>query len=243
MLNLIPEQKRHEFFSISEINYLDYEYACDIDKRSFCKIYLSMLKEENNIIYSFSFCADDYNLTIVKVSFLIIQLILYLTVASLFFTDVVIDNILDTILDTKGRYDKFYIIGMLRPIVFTFPICTVINICLKALIKSNNNVIDIKYENQPFKEGLKAIRLKYIFYFVIGFLIMIFGWILICCFSAIFINSKLRLLQCTGYILAVNFVLQIIFCLIITSFRICSLKSKEKQKKCLYNFSIGLTYL
>ena len=236
MLNLLPEQNRNQFFCNSEINYLDYEYACDIDKRSFCQIYSSMLKEENNIIYSFSFCADDYNLAIVKFSFLIIQLILYLTVISLFFADNTINNIFD-------KKNKFDIIYMLKPMAFTFAICFVINILLKALIKSNNNVIDIKYENKTFTEGLKAIRLKYIFYFIIGFLIMIFGWILICCFSAIFINSKIKLLQCAGYTLAANFILQIIFCFIISSFRKCSLKSEKKQKKCLYNFSIGLTYL
>ena len=33
------------------------------------------------------------------------------------------------------------------------------------------------------------------------------------------------------------------YCFIISSFRKCSLKSEKKQKKCLYNFSIGLTYL
>ena len=119
----------------------------------------------------------------------------------------------------------------------------VINILLKALIKSNNNVVDIKYEKQTFEEGLKAIRLKFLFYYVIGFIIMIFGWILISSFSAIFTNSQIKLIKCGGYTLTANFVLQIIYCLIISSLRICSLNSERKQKKCLYVFSKVLTYL
>jgi len=132
---------------------------------------------------------------------------------------------------------------MIKPIVFTFLINLVINILLKVLIKSNNNVVDIKYEKQTFEEGLKAIRLKFLFYYVIGFIIMIFGWILISSFSAIFTNSQIKLIKCGGYTLTVNFVLQIIYCLIISSLRICSLNSERKQKKCLYVFSKVLTYL
>ena len=132
---------------------------------------------------------------------------------------------------------------MIKPIVFTFLINLVINILLKVLIKSNNNVIDIKYEKQTFEEGLKAIRLKFLFYYVIGFIIMIFGWILISSFSAIFTNSQIKLIKCGGYTLTANFVLQIIYCLIISSLRICSLNSERKLKKCLYVFSKVLTYL
>ena len=93
MLNKIPEEKRNEFFNDSEINYLEYKYACDFDARSFFHIYSSMLKEENNIIYSLSYCSNDYNLNFVKVSFFIIQLILYITISSLFFADEKINNI------------------------------------------------------------------------------------------------------------------------------------------------------
>ena len=236
MLNKIPEEKRKEFFNNSELNDLEYKYACDHDERSFFQMYASMLIEENNIIYSFSYCANDYNLTIVKISFFIIQLILYLTISCLFFAD----NTIDNIFEKKNKFDIAY---MIKPIVFTFLINLVINILLKVLIKSNNNVVDIKYEKQTFEEGLKAIRLKFLFYYVIGFIIMIFGWILISSFSAIFTNSQIKLIKCGGYTLTANFVLQIIYCLIISSLRICSLNSERKQKKCLYVFSKVLTYL
>ena len=132
---------------------------------------------------------------------------------------------------------------MIKPIIFTFLICFVINILLKVLIKSNNNVIDIKYEKKAYDEALKTIRLKIIFYFVISFIILIFGWILTCSFSAIFINSQIKLIKCAGFTLTANFVIQIIYSLIISSLRICSLNSEKKGKKCLYDFSKILTYL
>ena len=235
LLNKMPVEKRGKFLNNSEINYLDYKYACDCDERSFLQLYLSILKEENNIIYSFSFCSDDYNITIVKFSYLLIQLILYLTINALFFADDTIDNIF-------AKKNKFDIGYMIKPMAFTFLICLFINILLKLLIKSNNNVVDIKYEEISYEEGLSAIRLKLIFYYIFCFFISVFGWILICSWSAIFTNSQIILLQCAGYTLAANFILQIIFCLLITSLRICSLNSENKEIKCLYNFSKLLTY-
>ena len=48
----IPEEKRMDFFDDEELNGLDYQYAVKIDKRSFCSIYLSVLKRQNVIILS-----------------------------------------------------------------------------------------------------------------------------------------------------------------------------------------------
>ena len=235
MLNKIPEAKRIDFFNSSELNYMEYKYTCDYDERTFFKIYFSMIKEENNIIYSISFCTSDYNLSLIKFSFLIIQIILYLTVSVLFFTDDTIDNIFD-------KQNKFDIRYMILPMVFTFLICFLICMILKALIKTNNNVIDIKYEIQTYEEGLYTIRLKLIFYFFIGFIISACGWILISSWSSVFTNSQIKVIEFAGFTLGAHFILQIIYCLLITSLRICSLNSESKNNSCLYNFSKILTY-
>ena len=235
MLNKIPEAKRIDFFNSSELNYMEYKYTCDYDERTFFKIYFSMIKEENNIIYSISFCTSDYNLSLVKFSFLIIQIILYLTVSVLFFTDDTINNIFD-------KQNKFDIRYMILPMVFTFIICFLICMILKALIKTNNNVIDIKYEIQTYEEGLYTIRLKLIFYFFIGFIISACGWILISSWSSVFTNSQIKLIEFAGFTLGAHFILQIIYCLLITSLRICSLNSESKNNSCLYKFSKILTY-
>ena len=236
LLKKIPEEKRIEFFRDSEMNHIEYKYASDYDERMFFQIYASILKEQNNIIFPFSLCGNDYNIPILKFSFLIIQLILYLTISTLFFGDDAIDNILEK----KNKFDVGY---MIKPMIFVFLICLVVTIILKSLIKINNNVTDIKYEIQKYEEGLNAIRLKIIFYFVISFLIMIFGFLLVSSFSAIFTNSQIKLIKCAVYPLLAHFILSLIFCFLISSFRTCSLNSDKNKTSCLYNFSRILTYI
>ena len=236
LLKKIPEEKRIEFFRDSEMNHIEYKYASDYDERMFFQIYASILKEQNNIIFPFSLCGNDYNIPILKFSFLIIQLILYLTISTLFFGDDAIDNILE-------KNNKFDVGYMIKPMIFVFLICLVATIILKFLIKINNNVTDIKYEIQKYEEGLNAIRLKIIFYFVISFLIMIFGFLLVSSFSAIFTNSQIKLIKCAVYPLLAHFILSLIFCFLISSFRTCSLNSEKNKTSCLYNFSRILTYI
>ena len=58
-----------------------------------------------------------------------------------------------------------------------------INLLLKNLIKFNNTILDIEYEVQELNEEINALRLKYVFHFIIGFAIIEFGWILVCFFA------------------------------------------------------------
>ena len=179
LLPKIPKKNIPEFFSNSEMNFLEYKHSCDYDRRSFLQIYSSILKEENNLVFSFSYCNDDFNLSLVKLSFFIIQIILHITFTCFFFSDDCFffsDDIINKIKDLK--YEIKSLIYIIKPIVFTFVICSMINKLLKALSKINNNVLEIKYEKINYKDGLKKIRLKLIFYFIIGFIFISFGWAL-----------------------------------------------------------------
>ena len=236
MLNKIPEEKKMEFFKESELNHLDYKYACDIDGRMFFQIYSAMLKEQNNLILSLSLCGNDYYLSSLKFSFLCVQIILYLTVSAIFFNDDIIDNIF-------LNENKFKISYMIKPMAFTYLICLVITTLLKALIKINNNVVDIKNEAQTYEEGINAIRLKLIFYFIIGFIINIIGFCLLTSFCSIFINTKMKLIKCAIFAFLFNFIVSVIFCFIITSFRTCSMNKDRGKTSCLYTTSNILTYL
>ena len=149
LLPKIPKKNIPEFFSNSEMNFLEYKHSCDYDRRSFLQIYSSILKEENNLVFSFSYCNDDFNLSLVKLSFFIIQIILYITFTCFFFTDDTINKIKDL------KYEIKSLIYIIKPVVFTFAICLIINILLNTLSKINNNVLEIKYERINYKDGLK----------------------------------------------------------------------------------------
>ena len=61
IIYLIPKSKRNKYFSDEELNSLNYEYALQIDSRSFCQFYFCLLKENHLIIFTF-FVRNDYNI-------------------------------------------------------------------------------------------------------------------------------------------------------------------------------------
>ena len=235
-LNKLPEKKRIKFFKESEINHLEYRYAYDIDDRMIFQILKALIKEQNNLVFSLSLCGNDYNVPILKFSFFIFQLILYLTVTCLFFGDYTINNLYE-------NRNKFDIKIMWRPMLCIVVVCILINLLLKNLIKFNNTIVDIKYEVQKLNEGINALRLKLVFYFLISFAISGFGWILVCSFCTIYSNSIKPLLIMAGLSLGATFIFQILFCVLVSSLRACSLNRTKKNCKYLYSFSNILTYL
>ena len=72
----IQEEERMQFFIDEELNDLEYKYAIEIDKRSFFKIYMSILIKQNVLIFCVLYCTEDYNLSIIKFTFLMFQFIL-----------------------------------------------------------------------------------------------------------------------------------------------------------------------
>ena len=138
---------------------------------------------------------------------------------------------------------KFDIKIMWRPMLCIVVVCILINLLLKNLIKFNNTIVDIKYEVQKLNEGINALRLKLVFYFLISFAISGFGWILVCSFCTIYSNSIKPLLIMAGLSLGATFIFQILFCILISSLRACSLNRTKKNCKYLYSFSNILTYL
>jgi hypothetical protein len=232
----IKEEERMQFFIDEELNDLEYKYAIEIDKRSFFKIYMSILIKQNVLIFCVLYCTEDYNLSIIKFTFLMFQFIIYITVSALFFTD----NTLNHIYKNKNKFDFPF---MIRQLAFTFLICLGINIIFKLLVKTDANIIDIKYGKKQFNEAKCRIKCKFIFYLIFGIIIIIFGWFYISSFCAIYSNTQIILIKCAGYSLAISFIYPFLTSLLSSSFRKCALISKNKDKKCLYEFSKILSYL
>ena len=67
-----------------ELNNLDYDEACELDNRGFCKTYISILMREHTVLFTFFTCYD-YNLFYLKIERFFILICTQFTVNGLFF--------------------------------------------------------------------------------------------------------------------------------------------------------------
>ena len=75
-----------------ELNFLDFQKAIIYDKRTFFQYYLSLLKSNNLLLFSF-YPMNDYNIKIVKISIFFISFDIYFFINSLFFNNSTIHKI------------------------------------------------------------------------------------------------------------------------------------------------------
>jgi len=88
------------FFNDDELNSLDYNYALEIDFRSYCQFYFSLLRQTHLII--FTFCVkNDYNIFLLKLALFLLSFSLFLFMNALFFDD----DSMHRIYEDKGKYD------------------------------------------------------------------------------------------------------------------------------------------
>jgi len=119
----------------------------------------------------------------------------------------------------------------------------VINIILKCLSLSENNILKLKQEKdykntkKKSKHVRKCLYIKFLIFLIISLLLLLFFWYFISCFCAVYINTQMILITDT----ISSFVLSMIYPfglnLLPGIFRIPALRAKKKDRKCLYNFS------
>ena len=100
--NLYQEKNNQIKIDLSdfELNQLDYLKALKLDKRSFCQLYIALLKREHLIIFTFCNC-NDYNLLVVKVSRFIFLLVGDMALNVFFFSD----ESMHKLFISYGKYD------------------------------------------------------------------------------------------------------------------------------------------
>ena len=103
VIDLVPKDRRYKYFVDDELNSLDYEYALNIDTRSYCQVYYSLLRQNHLII--FTFCVkNDYNIFLLKFALFLITIALFLFINALFFED----DSLHKLYEDEGKYNFLY---------------------------------------------------------------------------------------------------------------------------------------
>ena len=135
-----------------ELNNLEYEIAIIIDKRTYFQYYCSLLKKKHLIFFAF-YPSNDYNLMAVKISLLLLSFSLYFTINGFFFSD----STMNKINEDKGAYNILY---QIPQILYSTIISAIINMILKRLSLSENQIIAIKSQKYFLMAKRKSISIK-----------------------------------------------------------------------------------
>ena len=137
-----------------------------------------------------------------------------------------------------GKYDFKYFIPK---IAISFLISHVITIFIKLIFLSGKNIIKIKMEqnyNLAYNASYSVKRnlcIKYTIFFISGLIFLVFFWMVLSAFGAVYQNTQIFIFENTlisfAFDLFYPFIINIFPCIL----RISSLSSKKSE--CVYNFS------
>ena len=138
---------------------------------------------------------------------------------------------------------SFNINYQIPQIIYSTLISGVINAIIKFLSLSEKKVIELKkikditIIDDKFKEILKILKIKFICFYLLAFILLSCFWFYIICFCGIYVNTQIFLIKDSIISFCISFLYPFAIYLFPAIFRKCSLKTKKGDKECLYKFS------
>ena len=159
---------------------------------------------------------------------------LYLTINGFFFSD-------ETMHKIHEDNGAFNLLLQIPQILYSTIISAMINIILKMLSLSENNIITLKqavdYKNMENlrKKIKKCLMIKFIIFFFLNFIFLLFFWYFVSCFCAVYKNTQIILIKDTMISFSLSMAYPFGLNLLPGFFRMPAIKAKNK--KCIYQFS------
>ena len=234
-LDKLIKTEKIQFYIDEEINCLSYNLALQYDKRTYFQYYMSLLKTQHTLI-SALFNNSDYNSKIIKIDLFVVGFTIEYTINALFYND----DTMHKIYQDKGEFDLDTQIPI---IIYSTLISCILNWPLNYLALSNDIIISFKQDNIrnnmmiKSKKLIKILTIKFILYFIISFLFLLFFWYYISMFGAIYKNTQLHLLKDIIIGLIISLLYPFITNLIPGIFRKLALSNNKNNREYLYNFS------
>ena len=157
-----------------------------------------------------------------------------MTINSLFFTD----DTMHKIYTDSGKFNLNY---QLPQIIYSYLISSGINFIIEFLSLSEDIIISIKEGNMYIKQLKKKIyymKLKFSFFFIITFLLLLIFGFYISCFCCIYQNTQIHLIKDSLLSFGISLLYPIFISLIPGIFRIPALNNKKSGTHFyMYNLS------
>ena len=173
---------------------------------------------------------------IIKIDLFFIGFIINYTVNALFFND----DTMHKIYESEGSFDFIY---QLPQIIYSSLITAVLNTLLKILALSSNAIIALKSNKstiniiQRGKNLISRLKAKFILFFILGFIFLLFFWYYLSMFCTIYRNTQIHLIKDTLISFALSFLSPFGIYLLPGIFRIPALANPKEKRIYLYNLS------
>ena len=215
-----------KIFNDYELNSMPYKDALKLDKRSYFDYYISLIKTKHPIIFSF-YPIKDYNSKIIKIDLFFLSFSIYYFINALFYNEKVIHKIYKE----EGIYNFIYLIPF---ILYSFIISHFIFIIIKYFCLSERNICEINYISIKKRDNIiykvkRCITIKYICFYILGLIFLIFFWFSLSSFGAVFQNTQIFLIKSTLISFGFSLIYPFIINLIPGIFRIYSLKNSKRK--------------
>ena len=208
-----------------ELNSLSYIEAIKFDHRNYCEYYISLIKYNHPILFSF-FPFDDYNSQAIKFFLFFFSFCLDLAINALFLND----DTMHKIYQDRGKFDLLY---QIPQILYSTLISKVIDTFIRSFALSQNNIVELKQinDNINLKEVLykllRILKIKFILFFISSFIVLIFFGYYIVCFCGVYINTQIHLIKDSIMSLIISLLIPFVLYLIPGIFRIPALSNKK----------------
>ena len=220
-----------------ELNNLDYDEACELDHRGFCKTYWSVLMREHLALFTFFTCYD-YNLFYIKIEKFLILICTQMTVNGLFF-------IHESMHRKNATGEGLSFVQKIPQLLFTLIATHIIEVILCFLSMTDTHIyeikglpIELKKNGEKVLEIIDRMRRRLATFFILTFLLFLFYWYFISAFCAVYQNTQEIFLRDSGITILTSFIDPFIIYGFTTLIRIISLCLCFKKKLgCLYKLS------
>ena len=204
-----------------ELNNLNYNQALKLDKRSFIKYYMSLLKTKHLIIFTF-YTSSDYNSKIIKIVLFLFSFALYLTINTLFFDDATLHKIYED----QGEFNFIY---QIPKILYSTIISSMIKVITTYFSLTENKIVEIKNEKNEKTYNEYYFIVKFVIFFILVFLFNILFWYYLSCFCAVYKNTQLHLIKNTLISFGLSLLYPLVLNLLPGILRIPALASQNKK--------------
>ena len=221
------KKEENEELSNFELNDLDYYDAIKLDKRQFYQIYLSILKREHIIYFTF-LSPNDYNLIYVKLAKFFFFVCQDMAMNVIFFSD-------DSMHKLYASYGKYDFIYQIPKIIYSMLISRFIESFLDYLSSTDKYFYQIKYiinrkmKKSSILEVFKIAKIKLFIFFALTFILYLFYWYFISAFCAVFQNTQIPFIKDSASSFFTGLAYPFALYLLPPFLRIISLKNDKKK--------------